>query len=149
MNLSAIKKYPSQISSAFKRFPLASSFTVLTFLALVIDTEFANFFSTSFARLFLWLGIYPIAATIIALTTALVQESRKNTSQAPQAIASGSWFALSIILVFANLEENTNSAITFVSTISLVYIVSSFGFLLAPFWKQKNENKVPNTEEDE
>lgn len=140
MNLSAIKKYPSQISSAFKRFPLASSFTVLTFLALVIDTEFANFFSSSFARLFLWLGIYPIAATIIALTTALVQESRKNTSQAPQAIASGSWLALSIILVFTWLEENTDSAINFAFTVALIYIVSSFGFLLAPFWKQKNEN---------
>ena len=140
MNLSAIKKYPGQISSAFKRFPLASSFTVLTFLALVIVTVQSDYFSSSFSRLFLWLGIYPIAATIIALTTALVQESRKNTSQAPQAIASGSWLTLSIILVFASLEENTDSAIYFASTISLVYIVSSFGFLLAPFWKQTNEN---------
>ena len=140
MNLAAIKKYPSQISSAFKRFPLASAFTILTFIALVIDTEIADFFSDSHTRLFLWLNVYPIASIIIALTTALVQESRKNTSQAPQAIASGSWLALSIILVFTWLEENTDSAINFAFTVALIYIVSSFGFLLAPFWKQKNEN---------
>lgn len=139
MNLSAIKKYPSQISSAFKRFPLASSLTFLIFFSLVLITESSYLFESYFSRTLLWLGVYPAAATIIALTTALVQESRKSTSQAPQAIASGSWFALSIILIFAILNKETDSAIYVAATIALIYIVVSLGLFIAPFWQQKNE----------
>ncbi|MBR3070923.1 hypothetical protein [Fibrobacter sp.] len=39
MVLAAIKKYPSQITSAFKRFPTASAFTFLIFITLVIETD--------------------------------------------------------------------------------------------------------------
>ena len=99
MDLATIKKYPSQISTAFKRFPLASALALFTFIALVTDTEFAQFGNDHFTRLFVWLAIYPIAAMLTALATSLVQESRKSANARPQAIASVAWFLLSITLV--------------------------------------------------
>ena len=43
MVLAAIKKYPNQISTAFKRFPTASAFTFLIFITLVIETNNGSF----------------------------------------------------------------------------------------------------------
>jgi len=138
MDFAKIKKYPSQITSAFKRFPLASALAFFTFIALVTDTEFARFGNDHFTRLFLWLAIYPIAALIISLTTSLVQESRKSTNARPQAIASGAWFLLSIALV-AGLPLD-DDPFYFGCTVTLVYLIATFAVFLGPFWKQPNEN---------
>ena len=148
MVLAAIKKYPSQITSAFKRFPTASAFTFLIFITLVIETNLFSLFDKVFGdnaiKFFTWLAIYPIAALIISLTTSLVQESRKSTDWRPQAIASGSWFVLSLTLVFALFDKSGDYLIYFGSAISLVYIIASLGFFFAPFWKERNENGVWN-----
>ena len=138
MDLATIKKYPSQISTAFKRFPLASAMALFTFIALVTDTEFAQFGNDHFTRLFLWLAIYPIAALLIALATSLVQESRKSANARPQAIASGTWFLLSIALV-AGLPLD-DDPFYFGCTVTLVYLIATFAIFLGPFWKQPNEN---------
>ena len=138
MDFAKIKKYPSQITSAFKRFPTASALAFFTFIALVTDTEFARFGNDHFTRLFLWLAIYPIAALLIALATSLIQESRKSTSIRPQAIASGSWFLLSIALV-AGLPLD-DDPFYFGCTVTLVYLTATFAVFLGPFWKQPNEN---------
>lgn len=121
MDLATIKKYPSQISTAFKRFPLASAMAFFTFIALVTNTEFARFGNDHFTRLFLWLAIYPIAAILVALATSLVQESRKSTNARPQAIASGTWFLLSIALV-AGLPLD-DDPFYFGCTVTLVYLI--------------------------
>ena len=148
MVLAAIKKYPSQITSAFKRFPTASAFTFLIFITLVIETNLFSLFDKVFGdnaiKFFTWLAIYPIAALIISLTTSLVQESRKSTDWRPQAIASGSWFVLSLTLVFALFDKSGDYLIYFGSAIALVYITASMGFFFAPFWKERNENGVWN-----
>lgn len=144
MVLAAIKKYPSQISTAFKRFPLASLFAFFTFIALVAESEFITAFSGDHTKPFIWLAIYPIAALIISLTTSLVQESRKSTDWRPQAIANGSWFVLSLALVFALFDKSGDYLIYFGSAITLVYIIASLGFFFAPFWKERNENGVWN-----
>ena len=148
MVLTAIKKYPSQITSAFKRFPTASAFTFLIFITLVIETNLFSLFDKVFGdnaiKFFTWLAIYPIAALIISLTTSLVQESRKSTDWRPQAIASGSWFVLSLTLVFALFDKSGDYLIYFGSAIALVYITASMGFFFAPFWKERNENGVWN-----
>ena len=138
MDFTAIKKYPSQISSAFKRFPLAVAMALFTFIALVTDTEFAQFGNDHFTRLFVWLAIYPIAAMLTALATSLVQESRKSTNARPQAIASGAWFLLSIALV-AGLSFD-DDPFYFGCTVTLVYLIATFAVFLGPFWKQPNEN---------
>ena len=44
MVLDAFKKYPSQISSAFRRFPVASALALFTFFALVYSTEHTEIF---------------------------------------------------------------------------------------------------------
>ncbi len=138
MDLATIKKYPSQISTAFKRFPLASALAFFTFIALVTDTEFAQFGNDHFTRLFVWLAIYPIAAMLTALATSLVQESRKSANARPQAIASVAWFLLSITLV-AGLSFD-DDPFYFGCTITLVYLIATFAVFLGPFWKQPNEN---------
>ena len=138
MDLATIKKYPSQISTAFKRFPLASAMALFTFIALVTDTEFAQFGNDHFTRLFVWLAIYPIAAMLTALATSLVQESRKSANARPQAIASGAWFLLSITLV-AGLSFD-DDPFYFGCTVTLVYLIAIFTVFFGPFWKLPNEN---------
>ena len=39
MDLTAIKKYPSQISTAFKRFPLAAALAIFTTIAFIYVYE--------------------------------------------------------------------------------------------------------------
>ena len=142
MVLTAIKKYPNQISTAFKRFPLASTMAFFTFFTIVINTNLLALFEDKFVKPFMWLMIYPIAALLIALTTSLIQESRKSTSIRPQAIASGTWFVLSVALVFFLFDKEGYYTVYFVSAITLVYMVAFLGFFFAPFWKKNNENGV-------
>ena len=111
---------------------------LFTFIALVTDTEFAQFGNDHFTRLFVWLAIYPIAAMLTALATSLVQESRKSANARPQAIASGAWFLLSITLV-AGLSFD-DDPFYFGCTVTLVYLIAIFTVFFGPFWKQPNEN---------
>lgn len=149
--LDAFKKYPSQISSAFRRFPVASALALFTFFALVYSTEHTEIFERLAGMRFLaWLGIYPIAAMLISLTTSLVQESLKNESKLPQAISGAAWLALSIILAFgisssfamqfSLLAHYSTLTYYFIASTALVYVTATFGIFIAPFWKDKDEN---------
>ena len=141
MVLDAFKKYPSQISSAFRRFPVASALAFFTFFALVYSTEHTEIFERLAGMRFLaWLGIYPIAAMLISLTTSLVQESLKNESKLPQAISGAAWLALSIILAFGITVEISTLTYYFIASTALVYVTATFGIFIAPFWKDKDEN---------
>ena len=144
MVLDAFKKYPSQISSAFRRFPVASALSLLLFISLVIDTEFLNFIDTvqgaRLARFLIWLGFYPIAAILISLATSLVQESLKNRKWKPQAITGGAWFVFSLFLAFAFSMDVSWANYYLVATASFIYIAATFGIFFAPFWKDKDEN---------
>ena len=141
MVLDAFKKYPSQISSAFRRFPVASALAFFTFFALVYSTEHTEIFDRLAGMRFLaWLGIYPIAAMLISLTTSLVQESLKNESKLPQAITGGAWFVFSLFLTFAFSMDVSWANYYLVATASFIYITATFGIFIAPFWKDKDEN---------
>lgn len=142
--LTAIKKYPSQISSAFRRFPVASALSLLLFITLVVDTEFLNFIDTVqgtlLARFLVWLGFYPIAAILVSLATSLVQESLKKRNWQPQAITGGAWFVFSLFLTFAFSMDVSWANYYLVATASFIYIAATFGIFIAPFWKDKDEN---------
>ncbi len=151
MVLDAFKKYPSQISSAFRRFPVASALAFFTFFALVYSTEHTEIFERLAGMRFLaWLGIYPVAAMLISLTTSLVQESLKSESKLPQAISGAAWLALSIILAFgitssvamqfSLLAHYSTLTYYFIASTALVYVTATLGIFIAPFWKNKDEN---------
>ena len=85
MVLDAFKKYPSQISSAFRRFPVATAFALFTFFAFVSIYDYwpvLEYILESHpkytSRACIWLMSYPPAAILISLLTSLVQESLKN-----------------------------------------------------------------------
>ena len=149
--LDAFKKYPSQISSAFRRFPVASALALFTFFALVYSTEHTEIFERLAGMRFLaWLGIYPVAAMLISLTTSLVQESLKSESKLPQAISGAAWLALSIILAFgitssvamqfSLLAHSFTLTYYFIASTALVYVTATLSIFIAPFWKNKDEN---------
>lgn len=151
MVLDAFKKYPSQISSAFRRFPVASALAFFTFFALVYSTEHTEIFERLAGMRFLaWLGIYPVAAMLISLTTSLVQESLKSESRLPQAISGAAWLALSIILAFgitssvamqfSLLAHYSTLTYYFIASTALVYVTASLSIFIVPFWKDKDEN---------
>ena len=151
MVLDAFKKYPSQISSAFRRFPVASALAFFTFFALVYSTEHTEIFERLAGMRFLaWLGIYPVAAMLISLTTSLVQESLKSESRLPQAISGAAWLALSIILAFgitssvamqfSMLAHYSTLTYYFIASTALVYVTATLSIFIAPFWKNKDEN---------
>lgn len=139
MDLTAIKKYPSQISTAFKRFPLAAAFAIFTTIAFIYFYE--NNHSPTHSKLNYWLFIYPIAATMIALTISLVQESRKKFSIIPHIIAEAVWLAISIALVFFHFSTNNYTEHIYVlATWLFIYTTIFLSLFVAPFFKQKNEN---------
>ena len=139
MNLTAIKKYPSQISSAFKRFPLAVAFAIFTTIAFIYVYESGH--SPAEYKFSHWLIIYPIAASMIALSVSLVQESRKKFSFLPHAVAEAVWLAISIALVFYHFSTNNDTERTYVlATWLFIYTTSFLSIFIAPFFKQNDEN---------
>ena len=139
MDFTAIKKYPSQISTAFKRFPLAVAFAIFTTIAFIY--VFESYGSINYSKLTYWLFIYPITATMIALTISLVQESRKKFSIIPHIVAGAIWLAVSIALAFYFVSTNNYTERTYVfATWLFIYTTSFLSIFVAPFFKQKDEN---------
>ncbi|MBQ5464676.1 MAG: DUF4153 domain-containing protein [Fibrobacter sp.] len=139
MDLTAIKKYPSQISTAFKRFPLAVAFAIFTTIAFISIEESHSLLTDS--KLLFWLFFYPIAATMIALTISLVQESRKKFSIIPHVVAEAVWLAVSIALTFYDFSTDNNTEHTYVLVTWLfIYTTVFLSIFIAPFFKQKDEN---------
>lgn len=139
MDFTAIKKYPSQISTAFKRFPLAVAFAIFTTIAFIY--VFESHGSLDHSKLTYWLSIYPIAATMIALTISLVQESRKKFSIIPHVVTGAVWFAISIALAFYRVQSDTYTENAYVwATLKFIYTTIFLSIFVAPFFKQKNEN---------
>lgn len=151
MDFSAIKKYPSQISSAFRRFPVATALALVSFAILIINTEFFGYIDiavgSTIAKFLIWLGTYPVAAMLISLTTSLVQESQNRRSNVPQIVAGVTWFIISAALVFFGFTDHQPDlfANEFVpSTFLVIYVTVFFGLFIAPFWKQKDEDAFWN-----
>lgn len=139
MDFAAIKKYPSQITSAFKRFPLAVAFAIFATIAFIGIYECNALLTNS--KLLYWLSIYPTAATMIALTISLVQESRKKISIIPHIVAGAVWLAISIALVFYHFSTNNDTERTYVlATWLFIYTTSFLSIFVAPFFMQKDEN---------
>ena len=139
MDFTAIKKYPSQISTAFKRFPLASALAIFTSIAFIYVAERSN--SPFTHRFEHWLLVYPIAATLISLTVSLVQESRQNLSKITQIAAGAIWLAISIALTLYFPQSTSDPNQAYVgTTYLLIYTTAFLSFFIAPFFKQKDEN---------
>lgn len=139
MDFTKIKKYPSQITSAFKRFPLASAFAIFATIAFIYVYE-GDFSSTEY-KFPHWLMIYPIAASMIALSVSLVQESRKKFSVLPHIIAGTIWLAISIALVLYFPKNSNDIGRTYVGiTYLFIYTTVFLSLFVAPFFKQKDEN---------
>jgi hypothetical protein len=139
MDFTAIKKYPSQISTAFRRFPLASALAIFTSIAFIYAAERSN--SPFTHRFEHWLLVYPIAATLISLTVSLVQESRQNLSKIPQIAAGAIWLIISIALTLYFPQNSSDPNQIYVgTTYLLIYTTAFLSFFIAPFFKQKNEN---------
>ncbi|OWV15542.1 hypothetical protein B7990_13950 [Fibrobacter sp. UWB4] len=139
MDFTKIKKYPSQITSAFKRFPLAVAFAIFATIAFIYVYE--NSLSPTHSKLTYWLFIYPIAATMIALTISLVHESRKKFSIIPHIVAEAVWLAISIALVFYHFSTNNYTEHIYVLVTWLfIYTTVFLSLFVAPFFKQKDEN---------
>ena len=139
MDFTKIKKYPSQISTAFKRFPLAVALAVFSSIAFI--WIFENDLHTFNYKVFLWLSHYPIAATILALTVSLVQESRKNTSKIPQIAAGAIWLVISIALTLSFPKSYHISQLKYIETTYAFFYTTVFlSLFVAPFFKQKDEN---------
>ncbi len=139
MDLTAIKKYPSQITSAFKRFPLAVAFAIFTTIAFIYVYESGH--SPAEYKTSHWLMIYPIAASMIALSVSLVQESPKKFSVLPHIIAGTVWLAISIALVLYFPKDSSDIGRTYVGmTYLFIYTTAFLSIFVAPFFKQKDEN---------
>ncbi len=139
MDLTAIKKYPSQISSAFKRFPLAVAFAIFATIAFIYVYESGHTFNYKLSH---WLLHYPIAATMIALAVSLVQESRKNTSKIPQIAAGAIWLVISIALtLYLPPKELFFIRLKYIeTTYAFIYTTAFLSLFVAPFFKQNDEN---------
>ena len=140
MDLTKFKKYPSQISTAFKRFPLASALAIFSTIAFFIVYEGLETTSEQSARFLLWLSIYPIAAMFVALETSLVQESLKNTKPIFQVITGLAWFAISWIIVLYPNTLNDYEMSQTIGALVFIYTTLFLGLFVAPFFRQKNEN---------
>ncbi|SHL04705.1 DUF4153 domain-containing protein [Fibrobacter sp. UWB12] len=139
MDFTKIKKYPSQISTVFKRFPLAVAFAIFTTIAFIYVYESGH--SPTEYKFSHWLMIYPIAASMIALSVSLVQESRKKFSFLPHIIAGALWLAISIALVLYFPKNSNDIGRTYVGmTYLFIYTTAFLSIFVAPFFKQKDEN---------
>ena len=140
MDFTKIKKYPSQISTAFKRFPLAAALAVFSTIAYIVVYEGVDTTSELATRFLLWLSIYPIAAMFISLDTALVQESLKNTSLKPQIFTGLAWLAISWAITLYPNKLNNFEIVQAIGALVFIYATAILGVFVAPFFRQKNED---------
>ena len=102
----SLKEYPTLILAAFKRFPLAIAFAFLSSIAFIYILASYNWDIVRNQLFLLWAAIYPVAAMLIALTTSLIQESRKSTRKMPQILTSVSWLVISFTLSLCFITTN-------------------------------------------
>lgn len=145
--LKLLKEYPTLILAAFKRFPLAIAFAFLTSVAFIFCVDgLPKLFPTrtTFSRILdFWLLIYPVAATLIALTTSLIQESRKSTRKMPQILTSVSWLVISFTLSLCFITANNWGGKESIGHIIIcIYVLVCIALIYGPFWNQKNDNAL-------
>jgi len=139
MDFTSIKKYPSQISTAFKRFPLASAFAIFATIAFIYLFEID--YQPTKHKFAHWLSVFPILASMIALSVSLVQESLKKFSIIPHIVAIAIWSVISIALVlYYPSTHNSIERSYVVETYMFIYTTVFLSLFIAPFFKQKNEN---------
>ena len=147
--LKLLKEYPTLILAAFKRFPLAIAFAFLTSVAFIFILNLKNFSkvfhinAVLYQILDFWLLIYPVAATLIALTTSLIQESRKSTRKMPQILTSVSWLVISFTLSLCFITTNNWGGKESIGHIIIcIYVLVCIALIYGPFWNQKNDNAL-------
>ena len=146
--LKSLKEYLSLVRNAFKRFPLAIAFAILSSIAIIFDLELSKIFpqKTTFSQILdFWLLIYPVAAMLIALATSLIQESRKSTRKMPQIITSVGWLLISATLVICKFTTDNYYEKDFINVVIInIYTISVLAIFIGPFWNQKIDNVLWN-----
>ena len=140
-----LKEYPSLISAAFKRYPLAIAFAFLSSIAFCYLFTIRDYNLVSIRdHLFpFWATFYPVAAMLIALTTSLIQESRKSTRKTPQILTSVSWLVISFTLSILYVStDNFGDKQSIGHTIIYIYCIIGLAACFGPFWNQKNDNAL-------
>ena len=147
--LKTLKEYPRLILAAFKRFPLAIAFAFLSSIAFIFILNLKNFSkvfhinAVLYQILDFWLLIYPVAAMLIALTTSLIQESRKSTRKMPQILTSVSWLVISFTLSLCFITTNNWGGKESIGHIIIcIYVLVCIALIYGPFWNQKNDNAL-------
>ena len=143
--LKSLKEYLGLVRNAFKRFPVAIAFAILTPIALSYfyynaDSNSPNIIQNIFTS---WCFTYPVEAIFIALTISLIQESRKSSSKLPQILSSVSWLVISIILVYLVHTPDYYNFRSILKTIICIY-VTSFVVLSSGILFIKDENRLWN-----
>ena len=143
--LKSLKEYLSLVRNAFKRFPLAIAFAISTPIALSFfyynaDSNPPHLIQKIFIS---WCFTYPVEAMFIALTTSLIQESRKSSSKLPQILSSVSWLVISIILVYLVHTPGYYNFRSILKTIICIYVIS-FVVLSSGILFIKDENRLWN-----
>lgn len=140
-----LKEYPSLIRNAFKRFPLAIAFAFLSSIAFSYLFTIRDYNLVSIRdHLFpFWATFYPVAAMLIALTTSLIQESRKSTRKTPQILTSVSWLVISFTLSILYVStDNFGDKQSIGHTIIYIYCIIGLAACFGPFWNQKDDNAL-------
>ena len=138
-----LKEYPSLILNAFKRFPLAIAFAFLSSIAFIYILASYNWDIVRNQLFLLWAAIYPVAAMLIALTTSLIQESRKSTRKTPQILTSVSWLVISFTLSLCfTTANNWGEKESIENTIICIYSLIGIALIYGPFWNQKSDNAL-------
>ena len=143
MVLDTFKKYPSLILAAFKRFPLAIAFAFLSSIAFIYLFTVRDLIFIRDHLFTFWATFYPVAAMLIALTTSLIQESRKSTRKTPQILTSVSWLVISFTLSILYVStDNFGDKQSIGHTIIYIYCIIGLAAYFGPFWNQKNDNAL-------
>ena len=143
--LKSLKEYLTMVLAAFKRFPLAIAFAIFTPVAYSYyfynnDSTPTNIIQSIFS---LWCVIYPVEAMLIALTTSLIQESRKNRSKLPQILSSVGWLIISIILVYLLKTPDYYNLSSIFKIILCIYVIS-FTLISSGILFIKGKNRLWN-----
>lgn len=131
MKFTNIKQYPSQISSAFKRFPVAMFFALVWFILVIV--EYHAKVSDFWSRLF---HIYPFLGLVLSVTLELVREKRGSLKLLPNIL---SHLILASVVIWLLYNEKNQTSNQFFITFTLLSSIICASQFLVPFFRKKDD----------
>ncbi len=130
MKYTNIKQYPSQISSAFKRFPAAMFFALLWFILVIIDYHVKIDFCDRF------FCTYPFLGLALSVTLELVREKKGSLKLLPNIL---SHIILAGVVIWLLYNEKNQTSNQFFITFTLLSSIICASQFLVPFFKKKGD----------